>query len=91
MSVFALSTNETLWWITLVVGLVVAIVVWILLERLRRAVDEVDRGVSDVWTMGKRVAQNTSTTYLLEGTKQRGVELLEELQHHRTPPGGPPA
>lgn len=91
MTVFALSTNETLWWITLAVGLVVAVVVWILLERLRRRVDRVDTGVSDVWTMGKRVAQNTSTTYLLEGTKSRGVELLGELQHHRTPTEGPPA
>lgn len=83
MTVLAMSTNQTLWWITLAVGLVVAVVVWILLERLRRAVNKVDRGVSDVWTMGKRVAQNTSTTYLLQTTKARGVELVEELEHHR--------
>jgi type II secretory pathway component PulF len=83
MTLFALSTNQTAWWITLAVGLVVAVVVWLLLERLRRAVNEVDRGVSDVWTMGKRVAQNTSTTYLLDTTKARGIELAEELEHHR--------
>jgi type II secretory pathway component PulF len=83
VTVVALSTNQTLWWITLAVGLVVALVVWFLLERLRRAVVEVDRSVSDVWTMGKRVAQNTSTTYLLQTTKARGVELVEELEHHR--------
>ena len=88
MTVLALSTNQTLWWITLAVGLVVALVVWFLLERLRRAVVEVDRSVSDVWTMGKRVAQNTSTTYLLQTTKARGVELVEELEHHRA--GGQP-
>ena len=82
MTVIALSTNQTLWWITLAVGLVVAIVVWLLLERLRRAVVEVDRAVSGVWTMGKRVAQNTSTTYLLDTTKERGVELVEELGEH---------
>ena len=83
MIVLALSTNQTLWWITLAVGLVVAVVVWVLLERLRRSVVEVDRDVSDVWTMGKRVAQNTSTTYLLQTTKARGVELAEELEQHR--------
>jgi type II secretory pathway component PulF len=82
MSVLALSTNQGLWWITLGVGLVVALVVWFLLERLRREVYEVDRSVSEVWTMGKRVAQNTSTTYLLSTTKERGVELVEELGHH---------
>jgi type II secretory pathway component PulF len=83
MTVLAMSTNQTLWWITLAAGLVVAVVVWLLLERLRRAVVEVDRSVSEVWTMGKRVAQNTSTTYLLQTTKARGVELAEELEHHR--------
>ena len=82
MSVLALSTNQTAWWITLAVGLVVAVVVWVLLERLRRAVNEVDEGVSVLWIMGKRVAQNTSTTYLLNTTKARGVELLEELGEH---------
>jgi hypothetical protein len=80
---FALSTNQTAWWITLGVGLVVALVLWGLLEQLRRTVNEVDRGVSDVWTMGKRVAQNTQTTYLLATTKQRGLELREELEEHR--------
>jgi type II secretory pathway component PulF len=85
MIAFALSTNQTLWWITLGVGLVVALVVWALLELLRRTVKEVDRAVSDVWTMGKRVAQNTQTSYLLNTTKVRGVELLEELQEHRAP------
>jgi hypothetical protein len=88
MTVLALSTDQTLWWITLAVGLVVALVVWFLLERLRRAVNEVDQGVDVLWTMGKRVAQNTSTTYLLETTKARGGELLEELEEHRAAQGG---
>lgn len=83
MTLIAMSTNQTLWWVTLAVGLVVAIVVWLLLERLRRAVVEVDREVDAVWTMGKRVAQNTSTTYLLGATEQRTVELLGELEEHR--------
>jgi type II secretory pathway component PulF len=86
--IVALSENQRLWWITLAVGLVVAIVVWVLLERLRRAVRAVDEHVDEVWTMGKRVAQNTSTTYLLQTTKQRGGELLEELQEHAAAAGG---
>ena len=86
MIVLALSTNQTAWWITLGVGLVVALVVWALLELLRRTVNQVQEAVSDVWTMGKRVAQNTQTTHLLQTTKARGVELLEELNEHRGPP-----
>jgi hypothetical protein len=84
-TVVALSTNETLWWVTLAVGLVVAIVVWGLLEHLRRSVDAVEPGVDRVWTMGKRVAQNTSTTYLLHATTERAVELIGELDQHRAP------
>jgi type II secretory pathway component PulF len=86
--VLAMSENQELWWITLAVGLVVAVVVWVLLERLRRAVSEVEKGVEVLWTMGKRVAQNTSTTYLLHTTKERGVELLDELEEHRAAAGG---
>ena len=70
------------WWATLGVGLVVALVVWALLEMLRRTVNQIDESVAAVWTMGKRVAQNTQTTYLLQTTKARGVELLDELGHH---------
>lgn len=84
MTLVAMTTNQTLWWITLAVGLVVAVVVWVLLERLHRSVKQVDQGVGELWTMGKRVAQNTSTTYLLQATKARGVELAEELEQHRS-------
>jgi len=76
------SSVETAWWVSLAVGLVVALVVWFLLEWLRRTVKEVDRAVDDVWTMGKRVAQNTATTHMLSGTKELGVELLEEVKRH---------
>lgn len=81
-TILALSTNQELWWITLAVGLVVALVVWVLLERLRRSVTAVDEGTAVLWTMGKRLAQNTSTTYLLATTYERGGELLEELGEH---------
>ena len=77
-----MSDNEVAWLITLIVGLVVAGVVWALLEALRRTVNEVERSVNDVWTMGKRVAQNTATTHTLTTTKARGGELLEELHQH---------
>ena len=76
------SAVETAWWVSLAVGLVVALVVWFLLEWLRRTVKDVDRAVDEVWVMGKRVAQNTSTTYMLGGTKELGVELLEEVKRH---------
>lgn len=81
MSVLALSDFAlAAWWITLGAGLVVAVVVWALLETLRWSVLHVEERVAAVWTMGKRVAQNTQTTYLFQTTKARGVELLGELR-----------
>jgi hypothetical protein len=77
------SAAETAWWITLGVGLVVALVVWGLLEALRRTVNEIDEAVDRVWTMGKRVAQNTATTHMLGSTQELGAELLEEVERHR--------
>ena len=71
------------WRASLVVGLVVAVVVWALLEALRRAAVDVERSVEDVWTAGKRLAQNTQTAHLLDGTRDGGVALLTELEHHR--------
>ena len=83
MTILALTTAEKVaWWASLGAGLAVALVVWALLEALRRTVNEVDRAVTEVWTMGKRVAQNTQTTYLLQSTKSLGVELLEEVERH---------
>lgn len=83
MTLLALSTNETLWWITLGVGLVVALLVWLLLEALRRTVNDVDRSVNEVWTAGKKLAQNTQTAHLLNTTKARGGELAAELERQR--------
>ncbi len=83
MTVLAMSSNQTAWWATLAVGLVVALVVWGLLEVLRRTVNGVRTGVDELWTMGQRVAQNTQTSHLLGTTIARGTELVEEIEHHR--------
>ena len=81
--IIALSSGvEIAWWVALGLGLVVALVVWALLEVLRRSVHTVRREVDDVLAMGGRVAQNTWNVQLLEVTKARGVELLEELRHY---------
>lgn len=71
---------ELAWWLSLAAGLVIAIVVWTLLEILRRSVHDVRRGVDDVLSMGGRLAQNTWTVHLLETTKTRGGELAAALE-----------
>ncbi len=83
MTLLALTDGvELAWTIGLAVGLVIAVVVWTLLELLRRAVRDVNDGVEAIWTAGKLVAQNTQTTHLLLTTKARGGDLLAELGEH---------
>ncbi len=81
--------NVAAWRASLAGGLVAAVAVWGLLEALRRAADDVDAAVEDVWTAGKRLAQNTQTSHLLVGTRDQGVYLLEELERHRKLKEGP--
>ena len=77
----ALSSGvETAWWVACGVLLVVALVVWALLEILRRTVHKVRRGVDDVLTIGGRLAQNTWTIQLLKTTNERAGDLLAELE-----------
>jgi hypothetical protein len=77
------------WSLTLVGGLVVALVVAFLLERLRRAVADVEDRVEKLWTSGKHLAQNTQAAHLVSTTVTRTRELADELQpHRRTVEGG---
>ena len=72
-----------MWWITLAVGLVVAVVVPVLLELLRRSVQNVRRSVDDVLLAGGRLAQNTWTVQLLGTTRARAALLVEELERSK--------
>jgi hypothetical protein len=83
--ILALTGNELAWWITLAVGLVVAVVVWVLLELLRRTVHDVRRAVDDVLVSGGRLAQHTWTVQILQTAVQRADKLLEELRSKPSP------
>ena len=72
---------QTAWWVACGALLAVALVVWTLLEILRRTVRQVERGVDDVLTAGGRLAQNTWTVQLLKTTNERAGDLLAELEH----------
>lgn len=76
-----MSTNA-LWWITLVAGLVVAIVAVILLQTFLNQVKRVERGSEAVWEAAKPVARNTATTWMLTQTSVRLDRLTEEALRH---------
>jgi hypothetical protein len=79
--IVGLSSGVTLaWWITLGVGLVVALVVTVLLELLRRTVHQIRRGADDILSIGGRLAQNTWTIQLFRTTNLHALDLREELR-----------
>jgi uncharacterized membrane protein YhhN len=76
------SDQRVFWEIGLGIGLVVVLVVIALLTLLTTIVKDIDLSVAALWTMAKRMAANTATTYQL-GTIANSVDdVTEELRLH---------
>ena len=75
-------TTHTLWWITLGVGLVVALVAIGLLQLFLNQVRRIERGSLEVWETATTVARNTATTWMLAQTPVRLDRLTEEALRH---------
>lgn len=73
---------KVLWMITLGMGLVVILVVILLVSLLSKLVNDIDVGVDSLWTVTKRMAQNTTGLYQLAGTGSVLRALREELIRH---------
>lgn len=76
-----MSTNAV-WWMTLALGLVVAIVAIVLLHTFLRQVHRIERGSDAIWEAGKQVARNTATTWMLQQTNVRLDDLTDEALRH---------
>ena len=76
------SDVQTIWWITLAVGLVVAAVVVLLLHTLLKAVKDVERNVMELWETATTVARNTATTWLLGNTAEALESIKAEALKH---------
>jgi len=66
----------TMWWTTLGVFAVVLVVVAILLTLILRAARDIKAGVSLIWNVGQRVANNTIQLSLLEKTNAAASQIL---------------
>lgn len=75
-------TTHTLWWITLGVGFVVALVAIVLLQLFLNQVRRIERGSLDVWETATTVARNTATTWMLAQTPVKLDRLTEEALRH---------
>ncbi len=76
-----MSTNAV-WWMTLGLGLVVALVAVALLHTFYRQVRRIEAGSDAIWETGKQVARNTATTWMLHQTTVRLDGLTEEALRH---------
>lgn len=76
------SDHVQFWWITLGLGAVVIGAVILLLFLLHTFVSDIDRNVQEAWDTATRVAQNTSTTWMLNQAGMLTSELREEVRRH---------
>lgn len=77
-----MTTGGAMWWLTLGLGLVVALIAVILLQIFYRLVRRIEAGSEAIWETGKKVARNTATTWMLHQTTVRLDALTEEALQH---------
>lgn len=75
-------SETTLWWITLAIGLAVALIAWALLHILYRAVVRIENNVRAAWETATRVAANTATTWMLAASPEAVSDLAAEAVIH---------
>ena len=68
---------QTLFWISLALGLVVTVVAVVMLTMVLRTAQAIDAGAKAIWTSGKLVANNTVHIPALIQTNQIAVDILE--------------
>lgn len=70
-------TEQELWWLALGLFAVVVVVVAVLLGWVIAAAKEIDRRAEDIWTVGKEIAGNTVSIWMLESTNAN-LERIEK-------------
>ena len=70
------ETIRNVWTLSLIVFVVVLIVVAVLLALILRAAHDIKVGVSLIWNVGQRVANNTIQLALLEKTNAAAEKIL---------------
>ena len=67
---------RTMWWVTLAIFVVVLVVVAVLLTLILRTAKDIRAGVSLIWNVGQRIANNTIQLALLEKTNAGASAIL---------------
>jgi hypothetical protein len=69
-----------LWWLSLAAFAAVVVVVALLLGLIVGAAKRIDRHASAIWVVGKQIAGNTVSIWLLEQTNEQVGKLIEETR-----------
>lgn len=69
-----------LWWLYLLVALVVTVVVAVLLGMIVAAAQRIDRHAEAIWVVGKQIAGNTVSIWLLEKTNAELRRLADHAE-----------
>lgn len=84
-----LRRDPAVTWPTLGAVLAAELAVWALLETIRRLVgNRLHHQVVKVWIAGRQTVRHTQALHLLNATRQRSTELVEELEGHQQVAGG---
>ena len=75
-----ISTVQRIWMLTLAIYFVVVIYVAVLLTLIVREARRITLGVSAIWNVGQRIANNTIHIALLERTNHLGGRILESAK-----------
>ncbi|MGH9223014.1 MAG: hypothetical protein ACRD2W_04350 [Acidimicrobiales bacterium] len=76
------SDHQTMWWITLGLGVVILSAVILLLGFLTIIVKDIDQGVDEAWNEAGKLATQTATTWMLNDTLNLAGELKAETKRH---------
>lgn len=68
--------NMTLWQISWAIGGVVVLIVAVLLLIIIAAARSIDRRAAEIWTVGKQIAANTVSIWMLQKTNVVAGEIL---------------
>src|SRR5919199_860731 len=69
-----------LWWLSLGLSGVVVAVVAALLGAIVGAARSIDRHATDIWTVGKQIAGNTVSIWMLGKTNEQVARMLDAAQ-----------
>ncbi len=69
-----------LWWLSIAIFAVVVVVVAVLLSLIIAAAKSIDRHAIAIWTVGKQIAGNTVSIWMLENTNEELQNISKTVQ-----------